>query len=88
MWVDPRLFAPPPEVDMRERGRPHVCSDAVVRMLPDPQEGFQLPLCGLQGFALSLRKLTFSTLLDAIGGDGACNTQGATRRSARVARRH
>jgi hypothetical protein len=30
----------------------------------------------LQGFALSLRELAFPTLLDTIGGDGACDTEG------------
>ena len=47
MWVDPRLFVPPLEMDVRERGRSCVGSGAVVQMLPVLKQVFHLPLRAL-----------------------------------------
>ncbi len=62
IWIDPDLFAAPPELGVRTRGRPRVYTDAVVQMLLGLKQVFHLPLRALQGFALSLRKLAFPTL--------------------------
>jgi len=62
MWIDPNLFASPPELDVPARGRPCVYSDALVQMLLGLKQVFHLPLRALQGFAQSLRKLAFPSL--------------------------
>lgn len=62
IWIDPDLFASPPELDVRTRGRPSVYSDALVQMLLGLKQVFHLPLRALQGFTLSLRKLAFPGL--------------------------
>jgi hypothetical protein len=62
MWIDPDLFASPPELDEPARGRPCVYSDALVQMLLGLKQVFRLPLRALQGFAQSLRKLAFPSL--------------------------
>lgn len=61
MWIDQSMCAPP-AAQAPKRGHPVVYSDALIQGLLGLKQVFHLPLCALQGFVGSLRKLAFPDL--------------------------
>lgn len=61
MWIDETALASIPDAKPT-RGRPRLCSDALIQALLGLKAVFRLPLRALQGLAQSLRDLAFATL--------------------------
>lgn len=64
IWMDEAMFAAVPE-SSSQRGRPQAYCDGVIQLLLALKSVYRLPLRALQGFALSLQRLTLPVLRNA-----------------------